>query len=236
MSKSWSCVVVDDEQGAIDVLGNYIAKTPGLDLTASFQDPVEALNFIQSEQPDLLFVDINMPDLNGMKLSHLIKGLPTRVIFHTAYSQYALESYEIHAVDYLLKPVAFERFLLAISRLPALGAGAAENPDEGHRNIFIKSGTEIHQLNTAEVLYLQKDGHYIVFKLSNREVLSRMTIADALKIMPRDLFLQTHRSYIVGLDHVEVIQKQFARIGKTEIPIGDNFKEAFFNQVKYSGS
>ncbi len=236
MTRIWRCVVVDDEQGAIDVLTNYIQKTPGLELLNSFQDPVQALAYIQEQQPDLLFVDINMPDLNGLELSKLIKSSPVRVIFHTAYSQYAVESYEIEATDYLLKPVAFERFLQAISRLPAVRQAEQVEQTSGHHQIFIKSGTEIRQINTAEIRYLQKDGHYIVFKLADREVLSRMTIADALEVMPEKHFLQVHRSYIIGLDHVEIIQKQFAKIGSSEIPIGDNFKEAFFKQVQFSGS
>jgi len=228
------CVVVDDEQGAIDVLSSYISKTQKLSLLTSFRDPVAALEYLQVEQVDVLFVDINMPDLSGLKLARLISGRGVQVIFCTAYAEHAVESYEIPATDYLLKPVPFDRFLAAVAKLVPETA-ASDDPAEEQPRLFIKSGSRIHPVDTAEIHYLEKDGHYIVFHLGSKQLLSRMSIAEALDMLPAEGFLQVHRSFIVALEHLDLIQNQFVTIGKREIPIGDRYREAFFQRVSISG-
>ncbi|MCF7823750.1 MAG: LytTR family DNA-binding domain-containing protein [Candidatus Marinimicrobia bacterium] len=240
MNKPIRCVIIDDEQGAIDILTNYVSKVSWMGLSASFSDPVEALNYLSTEPVDLVFMDINMPDLNGIQLSRLVKARGLSIVFCTAYSEFAIESYELQALDYLLKPIPFERFLEAVNKLDSRQSSADEGTGiisgSGHRSIFIKSGSQIHQVNTDKIRFIKKDGHYIIFKVDGKELLSRMSFSQLLKLLPGDEFIQVHRSYVVAIDKIEVIQKQFLKIDGKEIPLGDAFKKQFFDRVKYIGN
>lgn len=240
MNNQIRCIVVDDEHGAIEILTNYIGKVAWLELTASFSDPLEALNYLSRESVDLVFMDINMPDLNGLQLSRLIKSNETHIIFCTAYSEHALESYEVQALDYLLKPIPFERFLSAVNKMPTTKGADLKNKavelTAGHQHIFIKSGTQIHQLDTDRIRFIEKDGHYVVFKTNGKELLSRMSFTQLLELLPVDEFIQVHRSYVIAVNKIEVIQNQFLKIDGKEIPIGDAFKKQFFKRVKYIGN
>lgn len=235
MTDRLSCVIVDDEQGAVEVLEGYVKKVAWLELVNSFTDPLEALDYLRANRVDLVMLDINMPDLSGMQLSRLLQANDVAVIFCTAYPQHAVESYEVEALDYLVKPVPFDRFLQAVSKLKK--EQETTGPAVPQRNLlYIKSGSEIHTVASSEIRYLQKDGHYMVFKLGDREILSRMTMTEALEALPSEKFIQVHRSYIVSLDHIKIIQRHFVQLGTSEIPVGDNYREAFFSRVKYSGN
>jgi len=237
--KQLKCIIVDDEYGAIEILESYVSKVPWLSLEASFSDPLEAMNHLSHQKIDLLFLDINMPDLDGLQLARLIQAQGTPIIFCTAYPQHALESYEVEALDYLLKPIPFERFLSAINKLkPAGGPRDADIPQTEilASQLFIKSGSQIHQIDIDDISMIQKDGHYIVLKLPGREILSRMTFNQLLDLLPGDSFIQVHRSYVVALNKIQTIQKQFIQIDGKEVPIGDAYKDAFFKQVKYIGN
>jgi len=233
------CIIVDDEHGAIEILEKYVSKVRWLQLDATFSDPLEALNHLSQNSVDLVFMDINMPDLSGLQLSRLIPEDNTSVIFCTAYSQHAVESYEIPALDYLLKPIPFDRFLAAVNkyskREPETPSHDVETGKINHK-IFIKSGSQIHQVDTRKISLIQKDGHYIIFKIDGRELLSRMTFAQLLELLPGDEFIQIHRSYLVAIPRIEVIHKQFVQIDGKEIPIGDSYKQAFFEQVNFIGN
>lgn len=236
MKKPIRCVIVDDEQGAIDILSIYVSKVTWLELAGSFTDPLEALNFLSHEFVDLVFMDINMPDLSGIQLSKLVKSKNVSIIFCTAYPEHALESYEVPALDYLLKPIPFERFLEAVNKVETQDGGNVSESQTGHQQIFIKSGSQIHQVNTDKIKYIKKDGHYIIFMLGGKELLSRMNFSQLLELLPQDEFVQVHRSYVVATDKIEVIQKQFVKIEGKEIPIGDAFKKQFFERVNYIGN
>lgn len=239
MNEVMTCIIVDDEYGAISVMENYISKVPWLDLEGSFSDPLEALNHLGQKQTDLVFMDINMPDLNGLQLARLVRSTETSIIFCTAYSEHALESYEVDAVDYLLKPIPFDRFLTAVNKLKPNSRPTTSDSSSGialNTLIFIKSGAHIHQIDSAQISLVKKDGHYIIFKINGRELLSRMTFAQLLELLPSDRFVQVHRSYVVALDKIEIIHKQFIQIEGKEIPIGDAYKEAFFSRVNYIGN
>lgn len=238
MNKTLNCSIVDDEYGAIEVLEGYLSKVPWLSLSASFSDPLEALNHLSQHPTDLVFLDINMPDLSGLQLARLIRAQSSAIIFCTAYPQHALESYEVEALDYLLKPISFDRFLSAINKLKRDTSPTEQASLSSAKTtpLFIKSGTRIHQVDPNEINYLRKDGHYIIFKLKGRELLSRMSFQQLLEMLPRDRFIQVHRSYVVALDKIELIQKQFIRIEGKEIPIGDAHKGAFFKHVNFIGN
>ena len=241
MTKSMRCLIVDDEHGAIEILEKFVSKVSWLELAASFSDPLDALNYLSNESVDLVFMDINMPDLDGMQLSRLIKDHATQIIFCTAYPEHAVESYEVQALDYLLKPVPFDRFLAAVNRIEPRKTQGVSSPsktimEERRRQIFIKSGSQIHQVEASKISYIKKDGHYIIFKVNGKELLSRMTFNQLLELLPQNDFVQVHRSYVVALNRIELIQKQFIQIEGREIPIGDAFKKEFFARVNFIGN
>lgn len=241
MTQNLRCVIVDDEQGAIEILTRFIGKVGWMELSASFTDPLEALQYLSQEPVDLVFMDINMPDLDGMQLARLIQNMGTDIIFCTAYPEHALESYEVQALDYLLKPIPLDRFLSAVNRVQQKHSPETETPGTESlppklSQLFIKSGSQIHQVDTNHVSYIQKDGHYIVLKIKGKELLSRMTFSQLLELLPGNDFIQVHRSYVVAINKIEVIQKQFIQIEGREIPIGDAFKKEFFQRVRFIGN
>jgi len=235
------CVIVDDEHGAIEILSAFVNKVSWLDLSASFTDPLEALNHLSNENTDLVFLDINMPDLGGMQLARLVHKMGAEIIFCTAYPEHAVESYEIQALDYLLKPIPFDRFLAAANlaksrKFPLEKRSPIESTDQGRSQIFIKSGAQIHQVDSKKISFIKKDGHYIIFKINGKELLSRMTFSQMLELLPSEDFIQVHRSYVVSIKKIEVIQKQFIQIDGKDIPIGDAFKKQFFRRVNFIGN
>lgn len=234
-----NCVIVDDENGAIEVLSRYINQTPVLTLTHTFRDSIEALDFLMKNEVDILFLDIDMPNLNGMQLSDLIRNRCTRVIFCTAYSEYAVESYERNAVDYLMKPISYDRFLKAIGKIIVENKKRTEfgavDGDAPAKSLFIKSGSKIHQLDSRDLLYMKKDGHYIVFYTASGEVLSRMNMQELMRVLPSRNFVRIHRSYVIAIDKIDTIEKYDVMINGKEIPIGNSYRQNLLNAIEYAG-
>ena len=234
------CVIVDDESGALEILTQYILRTPKLILVESFRDSLEALTFLARHDADLIFLDIDMPNLDGMQLAELLRNKSMQVIFCTAYSEYAVESYEKEAVDYLLKPIAYERFLKAVDKALKIRTKTSRGENSGiskeEEHLFIKSGPRIHQVNIHELLYLEKQGHYIVFHTPKEQLLSRMNMNDLLQTLPSDNFIRIHRSYVIALDKIETIEKHAVVIRGKRIPIGDSFRAEFFRRIKFTGN
>ncbi len=228
------CIIVDDESGAIEILSRYVDRTPEIELVQSFRDSIEALTFLAENDADLVFLDIDMPNLDGMQLSELIRSKDVRVIFCTAYSEYAVESYEKDAIDYLLKPIAYERFLKAVQK--ALKARSEETRAARNGMLFIKSGSRIQQVDTGEVLYMEKKGHYVVFHTPGKELLSRMNMNDLMNTLPSENFVRIHRSYVVAIDKIDTIEKCMVVIKGERIPIGESYRDDFFKRIPYSGN
>jgi DNA-binding LytR/AlgR family response regulator len=219
-------MIIDDEPMAIDLLQDYVSRVPSLELTGSCRDAVTALEELQARPVDLLFLDIDMPDLTGIQL---LKSLPRPplVIFTTAHAEYAVESYEYQAVDYLLKPIRFERFLKAVHKAlehhrPGAAPGAAE-PLAGM--IFIKSGTDIHPVDVSDLLYVEGAGNYVSFVTTEKTVLSLMSMTAALELLPERSFVRIHRSYIVAVRHIGLIETDHVRIGDRRLPVGEKFRK-----------
>jgi two-component system LytT family response regulator len=227
------CLIIDDEPKALEILSDYIEKAPDLRLAGMFRDPLEALNFFQDNPVDLLFLDINMPDLSGIQFLNSLREKPL-VIFTTAYSEYALESYDYDAVDYLLKPIEFDRFLKAVNKarqrcLMKDKSAISFNGDSDY--IFIKSGKDYYKLKTREILYIRGTGNYLTFVTPNKEILSLLTMKKALEILP-EKFFRIHKSYIINFDHVDLIDNDEVRIKDNRIPIGDVYRDGLFNILK----
>ena len=237
------CIIVDDESGAIEILTRYIDRTPELELIRSFRDSIEALTFLASNEMDLVFLDIDMPNLDGMQLSELIRNKDIQVIFCTAYSEYAVESYEKEAIDYLLKPIAYERFLKAVEKaLKSFSEGAKPEQDRiPEKNaktskIFIKSGTRLHQVDVRELLYLEKKEHYVIFHTPGGQILSRMNMKDLMSTLPSDKFIRVHRSFVVAVDKIDTIERHMVVVRDKKIPIGESYRDDFFKRIAYAGN
>jgi two-component system LytT family response regulator len=234
MKTVMKCLAIDDEPVALDILEDYIAKVPFLECMGVFRDPLKALDYLRKSRVDLIFLDINMPDLTGIQFLKTLKN-PPLVIFTTAYSEYALESYDYDAVDYLLKPIEFERFIKATNKACEMFEVKAKNRpifagESDH--IFIKSGTNFHKVKTKNIFYIKGTGNYVTFVLDQKEILSLMTMTKALEVLPKNFFFRIHKSYIVNSLHVDLIENEEVRIRGERIPIGDSYKQSFFDSIK----
>lgn len=228
------CIVIDDEPFALNLIRDYVLKTPYLELIETFSNPFKALSFLSSNYVDLVFLDINMPELSGIQLLNSLAYQP-KVIFTTAYPEYGAESYDYNAVDYLLKPVKYERFLKAVNR-----AGTVNVQKESHKilpqsdqndELFIKSGTQIHKINSNDILYVEGAGNYMTFYLKESKIMSLLKMTEVLELLPPDKFIRIHKSYIVSYKHIDIIEKHQVFIGKKSIPVGITYREHFFTKM-----
>ncbi len=233
------CVAIDDEFMALEVIRHHSQKTPYIDLIACFENAIEAMAFLQQNDVDLLFLDINMPDINGLQLLKSITQQPA-VIFTTAYPEYALQGYDFYTVDYLLKPIEFEHFLKAINKaqhylqLPPAVADTSPTPSAqaNDATILVKSGTQIHQLYLRELLYVESTGNYVKFVTETQEVLSLFSMKEVIDLLPEHKFVKIHKSFIVSFQHIIMIEKHRVKIRQEYIPIGKTYRESFQQMVQ----
>jgi DNA-binding LytR/AlgR family response regulator len=219
-----TCIAIDDEPKALEVIERYCKKTSLVDLRASFREPVKAIEFLNREKVDLIFLDINMPDISGMQLVQTLSPRPM-IIFTTAYSRYAVESYDLNALDYLLKPITFERFLAAINKAAGTLSAKSSLSSEDEPTVFIKSGPQTYQVKVGEILYLEKDGNYITVYLKDKKILIRENMGDIFDLVPQADFVRVHKSYVVAVKHITMIEVHQLSIDGTKIPIGSTYRE-----------
>lgn len=223
------CIAVDDEPLALEVIQRFAEKIPGLELVGSFANPLQAIEFMREEPVDLLFLDIQMPDLTGMQLIESLSTLPM-IIFTTAYSQYAADSYEIDAIDYLLKPIPFDRFLKAVNKAFKAQAGKNSSDSEGMDKsdyLFIKSDTRYFKVNYADIKFIEGMRDYVAVHTPKQRILTLMSMTKILERLPSDQFMRVHKSYIIGIRHIELVQNHRISIAGREIPISNSYREAF---------
>jgi len=223
-------IAVDDEPFALDVISIHAAKVPELELVGRFTDPFKALEFLKNNLVDLVFLDINMPGLSGMELISRLK-CPPRIIFTTAYSEYALDSYDYEAVDYLLKPIEFDRFYKSIQRYQKQVAAVAAPPPIPAKHIFIKDGYKQIKLLIEDISHIQCDGNYLSIFAGARRTLTRMTIGQMVALLPAAVFLRVHNSYLVNIGHIEKIENNHVYCNGAVIPIGAKYKEEFLRNI-----
>jgi two-component system LytT family response regulator len=221
-----NCIAIDDEPKALDVIERYCQKIGLVDLKATFREPVKAIEFLSQEKIDLIFLDINIPDINGMQLIETLAVKPM-VIFTTAYSKYAVESYNLNAIDYLLKPISFERFFAAANKAFNLLSlqKKAEVKAEDAETVFFKSGPYAHQVRTSDILYLEKDGNYITVYLKDKKILIRENMNEVFDLIPASDFIRVHKSFVVALKHISTIEVHQLLINGVKIPIGSTYRE-----------
>ena len=232
------CIAIDDEPRALEIIDNYINKIDFLDLVGKFRSPLDAMNYLLQNKIDLIFLDINMPDITGTELVKVLNQKPM-VIFTTAYSEYAIESYDLNAVDYLLKPFEFDRFLKSVIKAKELfmvNSGIENKPsvylspiDE---SIQIKSGSETFQIKIDEIKYIEGLGNYVNVYLSDRKIVTYISLQDILKKLPEKQFIRIHKSYIVSIIHIKSFESHQVKLVDKTIPIGKNYKEKFIDLIK----
>ena len=228
-------VIIDDESAAIEVLQLLLKNIPFVEFKASFRDPFKGLEYLQEHDIDVLFLDINMAQLSGINLPKYLKK-PPLIIFTTAYTEYAIESYQLNAVDYLLKPIGFDRLLQAVMKAKeVLDKKTTPNTDlpliqsTNQQTVFIKSGQEYHQVALDKIKYIESDGNYVTFVTTTRSILARYKISEVLEMLPKSSFVKTHRSYIVALKYIETVKKNCVIIDKNEIPLSSNYRESLLS-------
>jgi len=220
-------IIVDDEPRAIALLESYLNHFSYIELVGTFRNGLKAFEFISKEQVDVILLDINMPHISGISLSKMIPK-HISIIFTTAYSEYAVESYEVHTVDYLVKPISLERFTKSLSRVMQSNYLIGEN---GKQLIIVKSGFETFRLISSTILFLVKEGNYITYYCVNQQVLARETIQESMEKLPSS-FIQTHKSYIVNLEHIVSFTNSELSVGKEKIPMSHTYKNAVLERLR----
>lgn len=224
-------IAIDDEPLALKLVEGYISKTPFLELGASFDNPLDAIDFIRDTSVELIFLDIHMPDLSGVEFTRLL-GNRCKVIFTTAYEKYALEGFKLDAVDYLLKPFTYEEFLSAAQKakkLLGLENVAAHKLEANNEFLFLKSEYKIRRINFNEIRYVEGLKDYVKVYLQGgpKPVLSLNSLKAMEAKLPAGKFMRVHRSFIVNLEKIETIERSRIVFGKTYIPVSDQYKEKF---------
>jgi two-component system, LytTR family, response regulator len=225
-------VAVDDEPFALDVISIHAAKVPELELLERFTDPFKAVEYLRNNVVDLIFLDINMPGLSGMELISKLK-CPPKIIFTTAYSEYALDSYDYEAVDYLLKPIEFDRFYKSIQRyLKQSNPLPGSIPPPAARHIFIKDGYKQVKLLVEDISHIQSEGNYLSLYAGSQRTLTRMTLTQLSALLPAAEFLRVHNSYLVNISHIEKIENNHVYCNGAVIPIGAKYREDFLRIIR----
>lgn len=226
-------IIVDDEPKAIELIVSYLTHFSKFELVATFRNGLKALEFLNTNVVDVIFLDINMPHLSGLSLSKMISP-KTNIVFTTAYSEHALESYEVNAIDYLLKPISLDRFSKTITKLTNQISNS-DKPNnylsEASKTIFVKSGLETHQINLDDIEYIQKDGNYINYFVNGKKIMGRQSIAEALSLLNNNFF-QIQKSYIVNFTKINSVSSDYVVIGEKRIPIGSQFKSLVLSRLK----
>ena len=216
-----SAIAIDDEPKALEVVQMHAAKVPFLDLRASFVDAFEALPFLRQNKVDLLFLDIKMPDISGIEFAQILKNGPL-VVFTTAYSEYAVQGFDLDAVDYLLKPFSLARFTKACNKALEMKNVRGEEAPEF---IFLKTGYEEEKVYLKDILYIEAAGNYMTYVLKERKLMCRQNVPEALLALPEQDFVRVHRSFIVGVKHVGKIARQQVWVNGVEIPVGASYED-----------
>lgn len=222
------CIIVDDEPLPVSLLSDYIRKIPFLQLSGAYHNPLEALAVIQEQQIDLILLDIQMPELNGLQFTKLT-GEKTKIILTTAHGGFALEAFELNVVDYLIKPISFERFLTACTRALHTVFPPGHYPSPV---LFVKSGYKLQRILVTDILFIEGLKEYIAIHTGSEKTVTLETIKKIESVLPAYNFVRVHKSFIVALDKIESIESNEIHIGKHIIPIGALYKESFFNAVR----
>lgn len=222
-----SCIIVDDEPLAIEIVESYLEKIDQIRLLGTFRNAVDAFAFLQQQPVDLIFLDIQMPKLSGLDFIRTLKH-PPRVIFTTAFRDYAIEGFELEVVDYLLKPIPFDRFLKAVAKVlhqPTAPLVAATKQDiQSDDYVYFKVDKKMVKTRMAEVLYIESVKDYVKVRTADKEIVTQQKISYLEESLPRPQFLRIHRSFIINVEKIDAYSATDVEIGKFSVPIGRNYK------------
>ncbi|MBQ7237412.1 MAG: response regulator transcription factor [Bacteroidales bacterium] len=247
----YKVLIVDDEFLARKLLQGYVEKIPDLELVGSCPNAFEAFKIIKQQPIDILLLDIHMPDLNGLDFARTCKEVPA-IIFTTAYSEYALESYEVSAVDYLLKPIALPRFMEAVQKArvrlstlnpPAEGedsptpsetkpvASTPEQEDKNENFLLVKADYKLYKINYDDLLYIEGQHEYVSFYTKEKRITALYALKTLEEILPANRFIRVHKSYIVSINHIREIEQLSVSIDDVKIPVGGIYREALLKRL-----
>ncbi len=233
-----SCIIVEDEPLARNLLTEYINKVSSLQLLQSFDNPLEALDFLRTQEPDILFLDVQMPEITGISLLKILKSKPI-VILTTAYSEYAIEGYELDVTDYLLKPITFERFLKSVEKATERLAGASvlqkdpilpenkESSSTQQHYLFVKDGTKHVKLKMDDIMFIKGLKDYITIHTPKGNITTLQRLKTLEQQLPSSKFIRVHHSYIIALEWIDTIDRDGVQIGDNYIPVSDTYRKAF---------
>ncbi|MGV3504849.1 MAG: LytR/AlgR family response regulator transcription factor [Adhaeribacter sp.] len=233
-----TCLIVDDEPLARQLLTEYVRKIPYLELAEVCSSPLAALEVLRRQPVDLMFLDIQMPEITGLTLLKVLTQKPL-VVLTTAYSEYALESYDLDVVDYLLKPISFDRFLRAVEKAllrkerqgvassPGLPAPAAAGPEPAQPFIFVKDGTKLVKVRLTDILYVEGLKDYVAIHTRHQKIVTLQRLKNLEAQLPASQFIRIHHSYIVSLEGIDTVHKEKVQVGAVFLPISETYRKAF---------
>lgn len=244
-SEKYKVLIVDDEFLARKLLSGYVSKIDRLELVGACSNAFEAMTILQRDQIDILLLDIHMPDITGLELVRSMKNMPV-VIFTTAYSEYAIDSYELGAVDYLLKPIGFPRFFQAINkaiekvarqympeRAVATSTAVEEMPEIKPTQDFltVKADYKIYKINYSDLIYIEGQHEYVTFHTSKRRITALYSLKNLEELLPSEQFLRTHKSYIISFHHIEDIEGNNVTVAGVKLPIGGSYRDNLMSRL-----
>lgn len=230
-NKKIACLIIDDEPPAQVVLKKYISDVPSLELAGICNNAVKAITFLQTQPVDLLFLDIQMPGLLGTKFVRTLNN-PPKIIFTTAYRKFAVEGFELNAVDYLLKPISFDRFIMGVNKIFQLNfrsfnnnfSGTESEQENNHPFLYLRSNRKMVKIFFNDILFIESLKDYLKIVTTQKSIITRQSISSMEEMLPKNTFLRIHRSYIVALDKIDSFKGDTIDIAKYELPIGRLFK------------
>ena len=237
-----TCVIIDDEPLAIEILVAYITQVKEIELIKTFTNPIDALSFVQQHQVNLIFLDIEMPLFNGLDFIKTLNYRPS-VIITTAYRDYAVESFELEAVDYLVKPIPFHRFIKATSKVTSISVNIKETNVEDtdsttnittDEDLWLKIDKKLIRVSSADIIYIESLKDYIRIKTKYTELITYLTMAGIMEKLPPSKFIRIHKSFIISLHKVDIIEGNMVRIADKVLPIGRSFRQGFIDKISDS--
>ena len=236
MSKTIHCIIVDDEPIAREILESHLKKIDSIQIEASCKNALEAFNIINSKKVDLVFLDINMPDISGLSFAKSINR-NVKIIFTTAYREYAVDGFDLQAVDYLLKPISFERLFQAVNKyfdenLPTNPDTQEETEEEKSDFIFVRSDRKMIKVNFSDILFIESLSDYVKIHLDEKTIVTRETITNIEGKLPQKEFLRTHRAYIVSIPKLDSFTNEYVEIGPKMIPVSRTYKNAVITRLE----
>jgi len=226
-----NCIIIEDEPLALDRVKGFIEQLSFLNLVASFNNPIEGLNFLKENKVDLIFLDINMKQLSGIQLLENIQ-FDGKVIITTAYDQYALKGFELDVSDYLLKPFSFERFIKAVDKVQE--QFKTKESDSSPQFLFIKTENRLEKVNFNDILFIEGMGDYRRIHTTEKRIMTLQTFSELEQIIPNSIAIRVHKSYMVAISKIESIERNRIKIKETRIPVSESYKASFLAQIHSS--